>query len=271
VRLDRESSRQSFPVAANSLTYSPDGRFLASGGHADDGSVRLWDSRTGKPLGRPVRASRNVVGGLAFNAAGNLLASVGYGDIVSLWVVDRGGSDSARLVPARPNRLHGHSGAVTAAAFSPDSRLLATGDRQGVIRLWDAKTGRGVGEALTAANALIYDLEFHPDSTLLASADDGGAVRFWDVAEARELGRPLRAHVGAVMSLSFRADGNQLASVDHNNAVLIWDSVIWSAEWSDVARRLCPIVSRNLTPAEWEQFLPGQDYRVTCEQWPSGD
>jgi len=266
LRFDRRAVQTSLPVAAEALSWSPDGRWLATG--ASNGSVRLWDAETGAPLSKPVRANRNVVNGVAFNPAGTMLASVGYGDVVGRWTIVAGTNGQARLAPPRPSRLYGHSNAVTAAEFSPDSRLLATGDSGGTIRLWDAATGRAVGQALSAAGTSISDLAFHPDSAMLASAGDDGAVRLWDVAGARELGRPLRAHAGAVTSLSFRADGEQLASADVNNAVVVWDSVLWSTNWSRVANRLCAIVSRNLTRAEWEQFLPDQAYRVTCKRWP---
>ena len=264
LRFDRSPPRPTFSAAASpeALAYSSDGRMLASGGN--DGWLTIWDARTGARLGSPVRASSEIVWDVAIDPAGTMLVGVGYGDFVSRWTIAREGG-RVRLVPARPHLLHGHSGAVSSVAFSPDSRLLATGDNQGVIRLWDARTGAGFGEALSAAGRSIGDLAFRPDSKILASGDDSGAIRLWDVAEGRELGRPLRAHVGGVASLSFRADGEQLASADINNAVLVWDSVLWSTDWSRLAGRLCAAVSRSLTRAEWEQFLPERPYRETCE------
>lgn len=266
-RFGRRAPLVTLPLGATALAFSPDGRLLATGAAAADGSVRLWDPHTGAQLGKAVRASREVIWDVAFDPAGTTVAAVGYGDVVSRWSVEGAGGDRPRLVPAKPNRLRGHSGAVNAAAFSPDSRLLATGDHGGTIRLWNAATGRPLGEPL-AAGSSITDLSFDPGSAILASADADGEIRFWDIQNSRELGGPLRAHLDAVTSLAFHADGEMLASTDINKAVVLWDPILWKSDWSRVAHRLCPILSRNLTRAEWAQFLPDQPYHATCDQAP---
>lgn len=80
-------------------------------------------------------------------------------------------------------RLEGHTGAVTAVAIDDRERLVATGDRGGELRLWDAQTGAMLG-SLPSGSAAISELAFDAGTGLLLAADATGTVRTLD-AERR--------------------------------------------------------------------------------------
>ena len=46
--------------------------------------------------------------------------------------------------------------------------------------------------------------------------------------------------------------------------------LLWNADPADWVRTACTIAGRNLTRAEWRQYLPSRPYRSTCPQWPPG-
>jgi len=60
-------------------------------------------------------------------------------------------------------------------------------------------------------------------------------------------------------------DGKKLVSASADGTLMLWnlDFNVWQTE-------ACEIVGRNLTPAEWEDYLPDAPYRRTCAQWPEG-
>ena len=66
-------------------------------------------------------------------------------------------------------------------AFSPNGRMLAAGNDDGTIPLWDVRTRRPLGELLPAGGPDIESVAFGPDGRTLASGDRSGAIRLWDV------------------------------------------------------------------------------------------
>src|SRR5439155_7759484 len=76
--------------------------------------------------------------------------------------------------------LTGHAGTVSAVAFNPDGKTLASGALDGSIMLWDAMTGKAVGQPLANQGKPITGLAFSADGKTLASATD--QIQLWDVA-----------------------------------------------------------------------------------------
>ncbi len=76
----------------------------------------------------------------------------------------------------------GHTGPVSALAWSPDGQWLASGGDDHLIRVWNATTGAAIG-SLAGNSEPISFLVWSPDSTRLASAS-GQQVRQWGIEEA---------------------------------------------------------------------------------------
>jgi WD40 repeat protein len=65
--------------------------------------------------------------------------------------------------------LPGHTAPVYSVALSPDARLLASGDFGGIVRLWEAPSGRLLA-TLQGHTAQVYRVALSTDGRLLASA-----------------------------------------------------------------------------------------------------
>jgi WD40 repeat protein len=112
-------------------------------------------------------------------------------------------------VDALQTQLRGHQSAIYALAFSPDRSLLASGDFDGSIRLWNLKTGQlqSVLREASSYDYSVWALAFSPDGAVLASGDVTGLC-IWDSETSTER----FAHkLGEIASLAWKPNGKVLA------------------------------------------------------------
>ena len=157
---------------------------------------------------RPGIAHRDLVQSLAFNRAGDMLASGGFRTI-KLW---RRPSDVRRLELTTPE-------AVTAVAASPDGTFLATASADNVIRLWDRETGEA-SLTLEGHAAAVTALLFLPDGTRVASASADKTIRFWNLADGSPAGRLDTS--SEISDLTLLAGGTRMASAHADNFARYW-------------------------------------------------
>ncbi|MFZ0038799.1 MAG: caspase family protein [Candidatus Acidiferrales bacterium] len=109
----------------------------------------------------------------------------------------------------------GHSMFILSMAFSPDSRILASGAADGTIKLWDLATGHELRSLATHGG--ILTVAFSPDGRTLASS--GTKITLWDVATGQEL-RSMNVNSE---SIAFSPDGRTLATGNYDHSVKLWD------------------------------------------------
>jgi WD40 repeat protein len=182
----RALPKQLQPIYAVAVT--PDGQFAACGRgnrlfiyHVGTGQLvtRLTDPtlKTAQPQTAAGIAHLDIVQSLAFNNAGNLLASGGF-RVVKLW---RRPSDVRRL-----NLPVGNP--VTAVAVSSDGTLMASASSDNTIKLWSVADGK-LGIVLKGHVAAITSLQFSGDGTKLISSSVDKTILVWKVADGTLLGQ----------------------------------------------------------------------------------
>jgi len=120
-----------------------------------------------------------------------------------------GGESSVSAVRSSSILPVGHSVGVDAVAFAPDGTLIASGNVDNLVRLWQTQTGK-LWRTLTGHSSGVTSVAFSPDSTLVASGSWDGTVRLWQVQTGATL-RTLTGHDNLVTSVAFSPDGALVA------------------------------------------------------------
>lgn len=103
--------------------------------------------------------------------------------------------------------LHKDTQIIASVAFSPDSKLLATGGWDKTVKLWDVSSGTNL--KTFSHTSFVGAVGFSPDSKVLISGDWDGQIKMWEVASGREI--KTIAAKNAVNAVAFTSDGKTLA------------------------------------------------------------
>src|SRR5262249_35639613 len=114
--------------------------------------------------------------------------------------------------------LHAHEGGALAVAYSPDGRLLATGGRDGMVRIWGPANGRQ-RVALPGQAGAVRRLAFSTDGQWLAGAGGGRRVLLWQTRDWRR--RAVPDHREVVRGGAFAPDGKRLLFWGRENVCLL--------------------------------------------------
>jgi WD40 repeat protein/DNA-binding SARP family transcriptional activator len=190
--------------------FSPDGRYLATGG-LRDATVRVWDVASGAEhrklwsLGHGHDTPWPV-----FSPDGSTLL-VNDGQRARIWDLETG----------RPARdLTGHAWQVNQATFSPTGDRLVTIGEDGLARIFDAETGTILQTIATAGP--LRAVAFGPGGTRIVTAGSDGIARVWDARLGRQL-LAFAGHVGALVDVAFTPDGDRLLTSGRDGTTRLWD------------------------------------------------
>ncbi|HEY7158727.1 MAG TPA: WD40 repeat domain-containing protein [Gemmataceae bacterium] len=177
-----------------------------------------------------------------------------------------GGSVSAPALPAgRPKEIasfQAHRFHVQGLAFSPDGKTLASGGRDGKVKLWDVATGKNTAEFQAhsrdarGARGMVAGVAFSPNGKTLATCGDDRTVRLWDVATGTNTVTFHRVTVPPAPPLAFSPDGK----------MLICDDQLF-----DLARKTDrPIIERSMSFRFWAAFDPNGKLLIASSNggWP---
>ncbi|MEA1938045.1 MAG: caspase family protein, partial [Pseudomonadota bacterium] len=119
-------------------------------------------------------------------------------------------------------RLLGHSGIVTALAASATGHLVASGDADGILRVWNLQNETLVNKFTIGNGNAVSAIAFAPEGRRIAYAGTGGPVHLRALTPGGG-GLDLKGHTRPVTGLSFSADGNRLVSGDADQTIKVWD------------------------------------------------
>lgn len=122
----------------------------------------------------------------------------------------------------RPELFFDAKGWIVSLTLSADGRLLATGDRNGIVRVWDAGNGALMAE-MSGHTDQVTSLAFSPDNSLLVSGSLDRTARIWDIDNLKER-FVLTKHAYAVNAVLFSSDGAKVLTGSDDFHTIVWDA-----------------------------------------------
>ena len=285
------------PMLATSITdiaLSPDGKKIAVA--TGQGTVSVLDTTKGRLASETFES---IVWKIAFSPPGDRLAVGEANGAVHSWsLTPPGGGEK--------HRLSSHPNDITALAFSPDGRLLATGSGRspaaGEHRITDAGSG-AVLQRVSHPQGVRY-VAFSGDGQRLVTltAGERGEAAVWEVGSGTRLSTfPVDAFSDSV---SFSRDGQWVAGTGLSGEAVVWQAttakVVFRQGFSTpvtatafspddsllaigtsggrmhvtpwdsggLVAAACERLASNLSCSEWKDLLPTEKYRPTCPARP---
>jgi WD40 repeat protein len=182
---------------------------------------------------------------VAFSPDGQLLAGNGWGTIKLLDVT------TGKVVAIGNGATY-----VDSAAFAPDGKTLATGNKEHTIELWDVASCKELKTCkeprkLKGHDFGVTSVAFAPDGKMLASGSQDGTIRLWDVDRGKELIKRDHADKQSpsriVRSVAFATDGKTLtlASSGDDGTIKLWDVSTSDEGITNLTERIKPIENKQ--------------------------
>jgi WD40 repeat protein len=209
-----------------SLTFSPDGKTLASGSFQE---MTLWNFETGEPKAR-IGGFADRVTAIAFSSDGKLIATGGGAPTED---------GEIKVFSAAGKLFHeiknGHSDTVFGVAFSPDGTYLATGGADKFVKVFELphdgfgwplppgpKSPR-MTRAFEGHTNHVMGVGWTPDGKKVASCGADNVVKIWDYEKGEKI-RDMQGHQKQVTALSFVGKTPQFLTGSGDASVRMWNA-----------------------------------------------
>jgi WD40 repeat protein/serine/threonine protein kinase len=240
------------------LAFSPDGRTILIRDPADRARLRLRDAMTGENVGEPLQNNCPFFGG-AIGRDRKTVVTLGVDHRLRIWNATTGkpvaNLNSGDLLEAvacspdgrtvltgswkkaqvwdgtagwhdrkEPDKMieHPFEGPIFAVAFSPDGKSLLTGSANRAAQLWNAATGKPIGDPLNQPGG-VFALGFSPDGKVVLTGGSDSTAQLWNTTTGKPLGPPL-THQGAVHAVAFSSDGKTALTGSDDKTARLWDT-----------------------------------------------
>ncbi|MGF1934242.1 MAG: eIF2A-related protein [Nostoc sp. ChiQUE02] len=202
---------EGYSDAVTSVSFSPDGKMLASG--TADGTVKIWSS-DGREIST-FKAHERKITSVSISPDSQKIVSVSEDKTLKLWTLKDKKINSLKEITAfKEQNIE-----ITTVAFSPNSQKLLTGSADGIMKLWslntqEVKTFKGHKDTIISAS-------FSPDGKTIVYSSADSTVKLWDL-DTQEI-KKFNCNC-YFSSVSFSPDGQTIAAtgISSEEGTILW-------------------------------------------------
>lgn len=195
--------------AVYSVNFSPDGKYLLSGGK--DATIRLWDVASGKEIKQLIGHSSSVMTAL-FSPDGKNIISSSKDETIRLWSTASG----------KEIRKFGRNcRAFYSVAFAPSGDHIISVSSDNYLRLWDVKSGEQIKSFQGSTNK-VFTAMFSPDGKYTVSSAANNTLVLLDALSGKKI-KTFSGHTDFISSAVFTPNGKNIVSGSNDKTIRIWD------------------------------------------------
>ncbi|KAG2053303.1 WD40 repeat-like protein [Suillus hirtellus] len=185
-----------------------------------DGSLRVWNLKSGKQIGDDWRDGDSPVYTIALSPYGKTVVSGNMDGGVRLWDLDTG-----KVIM----KWMGHTEAVNSVCWCQDGRRVLSGSDDGTARQWDVESGEANPTPINTGHKSVLAVVYSPDMTMFATSvsedSEHWHAKIWDV-KTRKLVATLET-ADSVLCLAWTPDTKTLISGSYDGSIRTWSTTTW--------------------------------------------
>ncbi|KAG2739659.1 WD40 repeat-like protein [Suillus brevipes Sb2] len=232
---------------------------------SSDGSLRVWNSKSGKQIGDDWRDGDSAVWSIALSPDGKKVVSGSHDGAVRLWDIE-----TCKVV----KKWTGHTSIVTSVCWSRDGRRVLSGSFDGTARQWEVESSgetmpeplENIFASIKTGRIWVYAVVYSPDTTLIATGgwdDDKNMIKIWD-AKTGKLVATLKGHTHTVLCLAWTKDGKTLISGSNDSSIRTWNTTNWK-QIAVLDEHTSPVRAIAISPND--RILASASFDNTARLW----
>ena len=199
------------------LEFDPtNSNVLAVGGW--NSNIQLWDIET-EQLIKTIDTGKDQVADLRFSPDGKFFVSISYETEIEIW----------NRETTKASTLKGNGRCVITNAYHPDGKILAAGDIDHSINLWDIES-QSLIHKIEGHSEGITSLCFSPDGQWLISGSNDSDIRIWDISTGDAL-EVLKGHSETITNLEIN-NRKYLCSTSDDSTIRVWN--LEKGTWEEI-------------------------------------
>lgn len=191
--------------------FSPDGQRVLTVSY--DGTVRVADAATGKPLGETTKLGEDVGTAVFSPDQQRVLTISSHNTDLQVWDTATGKPIGAPI---------NHGGGIDSAVFSPDAQRVLTVSGDGTSELWEIAVAKPPARVLMHEGP-VKSAAFSRDGQRVLTASQDGNAQVWNTSPPKPLTNPIRG-AAPFYSAEFSSDGQRVLTTSMHGTAQVWDA-----------------------------------------------